>query len=63
LTNKISLLGPNSGTTTKPGEQSFAETLRSLERLAPEGSKPDAIVFIDCKDIPNDIPGYMRVTE
>jgi hypothetical protein len=52
LTKKISLLGPNSGTTTKPGEQSFAETLRSLERLAPEGSKPDAIVFIDFDNDP-----------
>jgi hypothetical protein len=47
LTKKISLLGPNSGTTTKPGEQSFAETLRSLGRLVPEDSEPEAIVFVD----------------
>jgi hypothetical protein len=52
LTNKISLLGPNSGTTTKPGEQSFAETLRALGRLVPEGSKPDAIVFVDFDNDP-----------
>ncbi len=47
MIKKISLLGPNSGTTTKPGEQSFAETLRSLGRLALEGSEPEAIVFVD----------------
>jgi hypothetical protein len=52
LTNKISLLGPNSGTTTKPGEQSFAETLRALGRLAPEGLHPDAIVFVDFDNDP-----------
>ena len=52
MTKKISLLGPNSGTTTKPGEQSFAETLRSLGRLAPEGSEPEAIVFVDFDDDP-----------
>ena len=52
MTNKISLLGPNSGTTTKPGEQSFAETLRALGRLAPEGIKPDAIVFVDFDNDP-----------
>ena len=52
MTNKISLLGPNSGTTTKPGEQSFTETLRSLGRFAPEGSDPAAIVFVDFDDDP-----------
>jgi hypothetical protein len=52
LTKKISLLGPNSGTTTKPGEQSFAETLRSLGRLAPLGSNSEAIVFFDFDDDP-----------
>ena len=52
MKKKISLLGPNSGTTTKPGEQSFAETLRSLGRLASEGSEPDAIVFVDFDNDP-----------
>jgi hypothetical protein len=52
LTKKISLLGPNSGTTTKPREQSFAETLMSLGRLASEGSEPDAFVFVDFDNDP-----------
>lgn len=52
MTKKISLLGPNSGTTTKPGEQSFAETLRSLGRLASESSDPEAIVFVDFDNDP-----------
>jgi len=52
LTKKISLLGPNSGTATKPGEQSFAEILWSIGRLAPEGSEPEAILFVDFDDDP-----------
>ena len=55
MTIKISLLGPNRGTATKPGEQSFAETLRSLGRLAPESSEPEAILFVDFDDDPAEI--------
>lgn len=61
MTNKISLLGPNSGTTTKPGEQSFKETLRSLGRLAPEGSEPAAVVFVDFDNDPaEELTSYRR---
>jgi hypothetical protein len=54
LTNKISVLGPNSGTTTKPDEKSFAGFVESLCRKAPEGSEPDVYVFLDFDNDPSD---------
>jgi hypothetical protein len=54
LTNKISLLGPNSGKTTKPDEESFAGFVESLGRNTPEGSKPGAYVFLDFDNDPSE---------
>jgi hypothetical protein len=54
LTNKIFLLGPNSGKTTKPDEESFAGFVESLGRNTPEGSKPGAYVFLDFDNDPSE---------
>jgi hypothetical protein len=54
LTNKISLLGPNSRTTTKPDEESFAGFVQSLGRNTPEGTEPGAYVFLDFDSNPSE---------
>ena len=54
MTNKISLLGPNSGTTTKPDEESFAGFVQSLGRNTPEGSEPGVYVFLDFDNDPSE---------
>jgi hypothetical protein len=55
LKKQIALLGPNSGNTTKPGEKSFAESLRNLGRLSAPGAAADAVVFVDFDTDPKPI--------
>jgi hypothetical protein len=45
-------LGPNSGTTSKPDEESFAGFVESLGRSTAEGSSPGVYVFIDFDNDP-----------
>lgn len=45
-------LGPNSGTITKPDEESFLSFVQSLGRLALEDSKPGVYVFLDFDNDP-----------
>jgi len=45
-------LGPNSGTTSKPDEESFAGFVESLGRSTPEGSSTGVYVFIDFDNNP-----------
>jgi hypothetical protein len=45
-------LGPNSGTVTKPDEESFAGFVASIGRHTPEGSKPGVYVFLDFDNDP-----------
>ena len=47
-------LGPNSGTTTKPDEQTFAGFVHSLGRLTPESSDPGVYVFLDFDNDPSE---------
>lgn len=47
-------LGPNSGTTTKPDEESFAGFVRFLGRNTPEGSEPGVYVFLDFDNDPSE---------
>ena len=54
MKNKISLLGPNSGTTTKPDEKSFAGFVESIGRKASEGSEPGVYVFLDFDTDPSE---------
>ena len=54
MTNKISLLGPNSGTTTKPDEESFAGFVQSLGRNTPEGTEPGVYIFLDFDNDPSE---------
>jgi hypothetical protein len=45
-------LGPNSGTITKPDEESFAGFVASIGRHTPEGSEPGVYVFLDFDNDP-----------
>jgi hypothetical protein len=54
LTKNISLLGPNSGTTTKPDEKSFAGFVESLGRSTPEGGETGVYVFLDFDNDPSE---------
>jgi hypothetical protein len=54
LKKNISPLGPNSGTTTKPDEESFAGFLVSIGRHTPEGGNPGAYVFLDFDNDPSE---------
>ena len=47
-------LGPNSGTITKPDEESFAGFVQSLGRHTPEGSDPGVYVFLDFDNDPSE---------
>ena len=47
-------LGPNSGTTTKPDEESFAGFLETLGRSSPKGSEPGVYVFLDFETNPSE---------
>ena len=47
-------LGPNSGTTTKPDEETFAGFVQSLGRHTPEGSDPGVYVFLDFDNDPSE---------
>ena len=48
----ISPLGPNSGTVTKPDEESFAGFVGSIGRNTPEGGEPGVYVFVDFDNDP-----------
>ena len=54
MKKNISPLGPNSGTTTKPDEESFAGFLVSIGRHTPEGSNPGVYVFLDFDNDPSE---------
>jgi hypothetical protein len=47
-------LGPNSGTTTKPGEESFAGFLETIGRSSPKDSEPGVYVFLDFDTNPSE---------
>jgi len=47
MTRLISLLGPNSETTTKPGGSNLYSTLRSMNRVCSDLNVAEALVFLD----------------
>ena len=54
MKKNISPLGPNSGTTTKPDEESFAGFVNSIGRHTPEGGQPGVYVFLDFDNDPSE---------
>ena len=54
MIKNIYLLGPNSGTTTKPDEESFAGFLESIGRNTPDGGEPGVYVFVDFDNDPTE---------